>query len=518
MSMSPFCDVTTWEEFSYGHFRDPDPTTPDEGRTGCCARGRTEKEQEIWSFSSKPLGKALLRTVAADRQLCQDAVTMFTDILLYSARKSLKDVSEDTRLVEHIFRQVIKRESLQDELYCQLVKQLTNNKKRSNEDRCWELLWLCAGCFPCSQPLRFHVTSFLLHKRRSPLARDCLLRLERTVQLGNRRSPPHPLELHTVQKKSGSWGQIVILPDKSTVAIAVESSSRGGDLCLDVTNKLGLKTIGGISLYCRVADKVVSIPHGEYYFDFLCSIRPLAEWLSSEVSSNWREHAEYDLLFRRKVWTDVMVGEDSVADMRMHFFQELESFLSGHHKCSKSEAVQLAAYLYRVRFGQAGFELHDDKKTAEVLKDLIPRDLLQIEPPEHWKQDIVATFNRHAGLNRDDAKLAFLRHVSTWPTFGSAFFHIERHDYRKYPEKLMAAVNRRGLMFMDQNSKNTIVSLAFDEVETSGDTRHLWVTGNGLENTWQLTTSAASQIDDLVKAYQDFREKESSLANRSVLV
>ncbi|XP_035693975.1 myosin-VIIa-like [Branchiostoma floridae] len=512
MSMSPFCDVTTWEEFSYDHFRDPDPTIHEEGRTGCCTTGGTKKEQEIWSYSSKPLGKALLRSVAADRQTCQHAVTMFTDILVYTARKSLRDVAGDTRLVEHIFRQAMKRECLQDELYCQLVKQLINNKKRSNEDRCWELLWLCAGCFPCSQPLRFHVTSFLLHKRRSPLARDCLLRLERTVQLGCRRSPPHPLELHTVQKKSGALGQTVVLPDKSRVEIAVESSSRAGDMCLDVANKLGLKTTSGISLYYRVADKAVSIPHGDYYFDFLCSIRPLAEWLSSE------ECAKYDLLFRRKVWTDVRVGEDPKADLRLHFFQELESFLSGHHKCSKSEAVQLAAYLYRVRFGQTGFELHDDKKTAEVLKDLIPQDLLQIEPPDHWKQDIVTTFNRHAGLNRDDAKLAFLRHVSTWPTFGSAFFHIERHDNRKYPEKLMAAVNRRGLVLMDQNSKNTIVSLALDDVETTGDTRHLWVTGNGLESTWQLTTSAAAQIDDLVKAYQGIRETDSAPANRSVLV
>ncbi|XP_078694401.1 myosin-VIIa-like [Branchiostoma floridae x Branchiostoma belcheri] len=513
MSMSPFCDVTTWEEFSYDHFRDPDPTIADERGGGCCTKGGTKKEHdEIWSYSSKPLNKALLRSVAADRQTCQDAVTMFTDILVYTARKSLKDVPGDTRLVEHVFRQAMKREILQDELYCQLVKQLTNNKKRSNEDRCWELLWLCAGCFPCSEPLRFHVTSFLLHKRRSPLARDCLLRLERTVQLGCRRSPPHPLELHTVQKKSGALGQTVVLPDKSTVEIAVESSSRAGDMCVDVGNKLRLKKTCGISLYCRVADKVVSIPNDDYYFDFLCSIRPLAEWLSSE------EYDKYDLLFRRKVWTDVIVGEDPVADLRMHFFQELETFLSGHHKCSKSEAVQLAAYLYRVRFGQAGFELHDDKKTSEVLKDLIPRDLLQIEPPDHWKQDIVATFNRHAGLNRDDAKLAFLRHVSTWPTFGSAFFHIERHDNRQYPEKLLAAVNRRGLMFIDQNSKNTIVSLTFDEVETSGDTRYLWVTGNCLDSTWQLTTSAASQIDDLVKAYQGVRETDSTPVTKSVLV
>eukprot|EP00058_Branchiostoma_floridae_P007790 XP_002593278.1 hypothetical protein BRAFLDRAFT_83823 [Branchiostoma floridae] len=89
---------------------DQDPTIPEEGRTGCCTTGGTKKEQEIWSYSSKPLGKALLRSVAADRQTCQHAVTMFTDILVYTARKSLRDVAGDTRLVEHIFRQAMKRD------------------------------------------------------------------------------------------------------------------------------------------------------------------------------------------------------------------------------------------------------------------------------------------------------------------------------------------------------------------------------------------------------------------------
>lgn len=40
-------------------------------------------------------------------------------------------------------------------------------------------------------------------------------------------------------------------------------------------------------------------------------------------------------------------------------------------------------------------------------------------------QSIVAYYNKHAGKSREDAKLAFLKIVFKWPTFGSAFFEVK---------------------------------------------------------------------------------------------
>lgn len=40
-------------------------------------------------------------------------------------------------------------------------------------------------------------------------------------------------------------------------------------------------------------------------------------------------------------------------------------------------------------------------------------------------QSVVAYFNKHAGKTREEAKLAFLKIVFKWPTFGSAFFEVK---------------------------------------------------------------------------------------------
>lgn len=40
-------------------------------------------------------------------------------------------------------------------------------------------------------------------------------------------------------------------------------------------------------------------------------------------------------------------------------------------------------------------------------------------------QSIIAYFNKHAGKSKEEAKLAFLKLIFKWPTFGSAFFEVK---------------------------------------------------------------------------------------------
>ena len=66
------------------------------------------------------------------------------------------------------------------------------------------------------------------------------------------------------------------------------------------------------------------------------------------------------------------------------------------------------------------------KPFSQILRELVPMDVMRAYTPEEWKKVIVAQFNKQASVrSKEEAKIGFLKYVSRWPTFGSAFFEVK---------------------------------------------------------------------------------------------
>ena len=59
-------------------------------------------------------------------------------------------------------------------------------------------------------------------------------------------------------------------------AFVVKSSTRASDLCQAIAQRLNMKSAEGFSLFVKVQDKVISVPDGDFFFDF---VRHITDWI-----------------------------------------------------------------------------------------------------------------------------------------------------------------------------------------------------------------------------------------------
>ncbi|KAG3286201.1 myosin VIIA, transcript variant X2 [Ictidomys tridecemlineatus] len=485
----------TLEEFSYDYFRPPPKHTLSRVMVSK-ARGK----DRLWSHTREPLKQALLKKILGSEELSQEACMAFIAVLKYMGDYPSKRMRSVNELTDQIFEGALKAEPLKDEAYVQILKQLTDNHIRYSEERGWELLWLCTGLFPPSNILLPHVQRFLQSRKHCPLAIDCLQRLQKALRNGSRKYPPHLVEVEAIQHKTTQIFHKVYFPDDTDEAFEVESSTKAKDFCQNIAARLLLKSSEGFSLFVKIADKVISVPENDFFFDF---VRHLTDWIKKArpIKDGVVPSLTYQVFFMKKLWTTTVPGKDPMADSIFHYYQELPKYLRGYHKCTREEVLQLGALIYRVKF-------EEDKSyfpsIPKLLRELVPQDLIRQISPDDWKRSIVAYFNKHAGKSKEEAKLAFLRLIFKWPTFGSAFFEVKQTTEPNFPEILLIAINKYGVSLIDPRTKDILTTHPFTKISnwSSGNTYFHITIGNLVRGSKLLCeTSLGYKMDDLLTSY-----------------
>uniref|UniRef100_A0A8C1YM93 Myosin VIIAa n=1 Tax=Cyprinus carpio TaxID=7962 RepID=A0A8C1YM93_CYPCA len=230
-------------------------------------------KDKLWCCTREPIKQALLKKCVGHEELSQEACMAFIDILQTWDTWMMNRTRSVNELTDQIFETALKAEPLKDEIFCQIIKQMTENHVKYSEEKGWELLWLCAGLFPPSNVLLPHVQRFLQSKKHHPLASDCMQRLQKALRNGSRKYPPHLVEVEAIQHKTTQIFHKVYFPDDTD---EVESSTKAKDFCLNISGRLLLKSPDGFSLFVKISDKVISVPEGDFFFDF---VRHLTDWI-----------------------------------------------------------------------------------------------------------------------------------------------------------------------------------------------------------------------------------------------
>ncbi|XP_045766562.1 myosin-VIIa-like [Maniola jurtina] len=490
----------TLEKYAKEHFRENYDTNSTISRHATLTTAKRAVAGDLWAHTREPMRQPLLKKIFNDEKLSKAAVASFFAILKYMGDMPSPKARSVTEYTDEIFRSAMSEPSLRDEIYCQIMKQLTNNRIQLSEERGWELMWLITGVFACGQVLVKEVVEFL-KTRPHPIAKDCLKRLFKIQRGGPRMYAPYVVEVEAIQHRSMQIYHKVYFPDDTDEAFEVDSSTKARELCEQITGRLNLKNSDGFSLFVKIVDKVFSVPESYYFFDF---IHELVEWMKQTRpgrSAGSQLQMNYQIFFMKKLWINTVPGKDKNADQIFYFPQELPKYLRGYHKTSKHDLSELAALVYRARYGSNQSLL---PQITQMLEEFIPSDMIRIQSNSNWKSAISAAYLKHGPISEEEAKEQFLKRIYQLPTFGTAFFEVKQTSDPSYPEMVVIGINKNGVSVIHPQSRDLLVTYPFSQISnwSSGNTFFHMTMGSFLRGIKILCeTSLGYKMDDLISSY-----------------
>ncbi|KAL9923426.1 myosin 28B1 isoform 1-T1 [Glossina fuscipes fuscipes] len=488
------------ESFAKNHFR---PQLNSLRNSTSCLHTIKAKNEDLWRHSRNLLKAPLLKNLQEDPDLFDLAVAMFNSILKY-----MGDIptGKQSSSIDLIFKPTLKYEQLKDELYCQLMKQLTDNYVNYSEERGWDLMYLATGLIHPSAIVLKELMAFL-RTRSHVLAVASLKRIKRVSNKKQRKQPPYILEVECIQQRFEKIYHKVHIPDGSAEAFEIHAFTRALDLIHCIASRLKLKYLEGFSLFVRIGKRTFSVPDGEYLFDYLYELMLwIKETMPTRNADVKRKVSSYQLYFMKKLWFHLQPGKDPNADTFFHYPQELAKYMAGYYKISCDKALKLACFIYYVDYGIDSKAL---QKSQEILSQIVPQDLIRLMKPNEWKTQLIKRLNNliPTNIRKDLIKLQFLEHLAEQEMFGSTFFRVKQTSDGSLPENLYLAVNRKGFHIVDASTKNTLQSFDFKELNfwSSGNTYFNIHIGNLLgSNKLLCITDQSYKIDDLLSSYINY--------------
>lgn len=408
------------------------------------------------------------------------------------------DVMSEMKLTDSIFGRPLGNRVSEEHVYREIIKHIEAEENDTTVERSWELMWLITGLYSCSDNIKDEVINFLRARTDSNLlAKQCYMRLVKMITHGRRTYPPHIAEVQAIQTRMDLINHKVFFPDGSCQSFEVESATTARHLISVITENIGLKYPSGCGLFFKIGDKVFGAAEEYFFFDFIQHF--IEVWRRSEGGDGIA--INYQVFFLRKVWINVIPGEDRVADCRLHYYQELSKYLRGYHRCTEMESILLATLILRAEFGEDTEHLSE---IPDMLNKLVPHEMISLKSVDEWQQVIEKALSENVTSFGDDAKIEFLKEISQRPTFGTAFFSVKTNLFGEQPETLLLAIQKDGLALINAADKTVIERYNFSEVEkwTSGEKKiTIEVKVNEERKNLEFETSLDYQIDDFLTSY-----------------
>ncbi|XP_064529391.1 unconventional myosin-XV [Pseudopipra pipra] len=448
--------------FAQRHFRAARHGTMDS--CGTKARRDVPSVLEMLTFTKIPIQESLIEFV--DGGINKQAAEAFQAVMKFMGDHPLRGQTE-LDAVCTILKLCAEHEVLRDEVYCQIIKQITNNTS-SKTDSCqkgWRLLYILAAYYKCSEVLRPFLLAFLQDASRHPelpfhgIAKACEQNLRKTLQFGGRSLFPSSMELKAMVAGRSAKRQLFLLPGGIERHLKIKTCSVALDVIEELCCEMGLQHPEALEEYILF----VVTDRGQ-------SVRPLTrrEYVLDVAAETECRDTSYTFWCRRVVWSQPLKFDNELY-VTVHYNQVLPDYLKGLFTVLPParpgeqhfpHVAKLAALQHRAKD-------HHHLPTAREMQDYVPPQLFRLLKPQSWLQMVTQHVQQAKALSAHQARAQFLGLLSAYPMFGSSFFYIQSCSNNAIVSPCILAVNQNGLNFLSKETHEPIAKFSLNEIQST---------------------------------------------------
>ncbi|XP_058284800.1 myosin XVB isoform X1 [Hylobates moloch] len=428
----------TMREFALRYFR------KSQALLGQADGGAAGKDTDsLVQYSKAPIQESLL---SLSDDVSKLAVASFLALMRFMGDQSKPRGKDEMDLLYELLK-LCQQEKLRDEIYCQVIKQVTGHPRPEHCTRGWSFLSLLTGFFPPSTRLMPYLTKFLQDSGPSQeLARSSQEHLQRTVKYGGRRRMPPPGEMKAFLKGQAVRLLLIHLPGGVDYRTNIQTFTVAAEVQEELCREMGVTEPQEVQEFALFLIK----EKGQL-------VRPLqpAEYLNSVVVNQ-----DVSLHSRRLHW-ETPLHFDNSTYIGTHYSQVLWDYLQGKLPVSAKADVQLARLAALQHLSKA----NRNTPSEQDLLAYMPKQLQRQVNTASIKNLMGQELRRLEGHSPQEAQISFIEAVSQLPLFGYTVYGVLRVSMRALSGPTLLGLNRQHLILMDPSSQSLYCRIALKSLQ-----------------------------------------------------
>merc|ERR1711916_3753 len=182
----------------------------------------------------------------------------------------------------------------------------------------------------------------------------------------------------------------------------------------------------------------------------------------------------FQFIFKMRLFFDIPDSDESAVNLA--FIQAVHDVTDSRYPCNQEDCLTLAALQAQEKFGDhTGDSPFTDNELANYL------------PVKYLKND--------RGAELEDAIVKI---------YGSAYYFVEPQNSRDFPSDVVLAINSKGILVVDPETKDFLSEYPYSEVVTWGHSSQTFVlvVGNLIRQTKiYFKSDQGAEINSLVHSY-----------------